>query len=129
MTVLLKTAAVAAIYITFSLILKSYRPEYVFFLRVCAVGIIIMIAAEGISDYVSELLAVISVFNIDSSHISLLLKAVGIALLSDFICDTLKDSGENSLAGVVSVSAKLIILSFTLPMISGLVAFCLKIME
>ena len=54
---------------------------------------------------------------------------VGISIVTDFICDTLKDNGEASLAGVVSISAKFMILYMTLPMLNGLIIFCLQLVE
>lgn len=129
MSTLVKLSAVAVIYICLSLILKTYRQEYVLFLRICTVGVMVLIASDFLAECIAQLTSVISIFNIEQSHIALLLKTVGIALISDFVCDTLKDSGENSLAGVVALVSKLIILSFSLPLITALTAFCLKIME
>ena len=129
MSVLIKASVIAMIFVCFSVILKSYRPEYVFILRICAVASIFLLMLDDISSFITNMLTAFSAFNISSVHIKLLLKSVGIAVITDFICDTLKDSGETSVAGVVALSAKFLILFMALPMINSLIIFCLKFVE
>ncbi|MCH5191850.1 MAG: hypothetical protein J1F23_06750 [Oscillospiraceae bacterium] len=129
MSVLIKASVIALIFACFSVILKSNRPEYVFILRIGTVAAIFFLMLDDISSFITNMLTAFSAFNIDSVHIALLLKSVGIAIITDFICDTLKDSGETSIAGVVALSAKFIILFMALPMINALIIFCLKFVE
>lgn len=129
MNILLKVAAMAIIYACFSSILKSYRPEYILLLRVATIALIFSVAVEGISDGISNILAAFTVFNIDSKHIELLLKVVGITVITDFLCDVLKDSGENSMAGIVTVAARIIVLVMCMPLINSLILFSLKMLE
>lgn len=129
MSVLIKASVIAIIFVCFSVILKSFRPEYVFILRICAVAAIFLLMLDDISSFISNMLTAFSAFNISSIHIKLLLKSVGIAVITDFICDTLKDSGETSIAGVVALSAKFLILFMALPMINALIIFCLEFVE
>lgn len=129
MNTLIKIAGIALIFLCLSIILKSYRPEYVFLMRVFAVVLISSLMLEDISAFISEALTAFTVFNINSQHINLLLKVTGTAIITDFVCDTLKDNGDSSLAGVVAVSAKFIILYMSLPIINALIIFCLKFIE
>ncbi len=129
MSILIKIGAVAIVYVGISAILKSQRPEYVFLTRICAVILVFLFIVEDIATFITNILSAFSAFNINSAHISLLLKVVGISIITDFICDTLKDNGEVSLAGVVSISAKFMILYMALPMLNGLIIFCLQLVE
>ncbi len=129
MSILIKIGAVAIIYVCITAILKSQRPEYVFLTRICAVILVFLFIVEDIAAFITNILSAFSAFNINSAHISLLLKVVGISIVTDFICDTLKDNGEASLAGVVSISAKFMILYMALPMLNGLIIFCLQLVE
>ncbi|MBQ3524225.1 MAG: hypothetical protein IJA43_07230 [Clostridia bacterium] len=113
----------------FSVILKSYRPEYVFLMRIFVVVLIFTLLIDDIAGFISNILSVFSVFNINIEHINLLLKVTGIAIITDFICDTLIDSGEKSLAGVVSISSKFLIIFLALPILNGLILFCIKFVE
>ena len=129
MSVLIKIGAVAIVYVCLATILKNLRPEYVFFIRICAVVLIFLFIIDEISEFIINILSAFSAFNISSAHISLLLKVVGISIVTDFLCDTLKDSGENSLSNVVSISSKFMILYLSLPLINGLIIFCLELIE
>lgn len=129
MSILIKIGAVALVYVCISAILKSQRPEYVFLTRICAVILVFLFIVEDIAAFITNILSAFSAFYINSAHISLLLKVVGISIVTDFICDTLKDNGEASLAGVVSISAKFMILYMALPMLNGLIIFCLQLVE
>lgn len=129
MSVLIKIAAISFVYVCLSSILKNQRPEYVFLLRICAVILVFLFIVNDIANFITNALSAFSAFNISSAHISLLLKVVGISVVTDFVCDTLKDSGENSLSSVVSVSSKFMILYMSLPLINGLIIFCLQLVE
>lgn len=129
MSIFLKIGAIALIYMCFSVILKSYRPEYVFLMRIFTVLLIFVLLFDDFRSFISNILSVFSVFNINIEHINLLLKVTGIAIITDFICDTLIDSGEKSLAGVVSISSKFLIIFLALPILNGLILFCIKFVE
>ena len=129
MSILLKIVAVAFVYVCLSTILKPHRPEYIFLIRICAVVIIFLFIVEDIANFITNILSAFSAFNISSVHISLLLKVVGISIVTDFVCDSLKDSGESSLSNVVSISSKFMILYMSLPLLNGLIIFCLQLVK
>ena len=129
MSTFLKIGIIALIYLFISVILKSYRPEYVFLMRVFAVVLVFATLVDDIARFISNILTIFTVFNIESEHINLLLKITGIAIITDFICDTLIDSGEKSLAGVVAISSKFLIIFLSLPILNGLILFCIKFVE
>lgn len=129
MSILFKIAAVAFVYVCLSTILKPQRPEYIFLIRICAVVIIFLFIVEDIANFITNILSAFSAFNISSAHVSLLLKVVGISIVTDFVCDSLKDSGESSLSNVVSISSKFMILYMSLPLLNGLIIFCLQLLK
>ena len=129
MNIFLKIGFVALIYLCFSVILKSYRPEYVLLMRIFAVVLIFSLLIDDISTFISNVLSIFSVFNIKSEHIKLLLKVTGVGIVTDFIYDTLIDAGEKSLAGIVSMSSKFLIIILSLPILNGLIVFCMKFVE
>lgn len=129
MSTFLKIGIIALIYLFISVILKSYRPEYVFLMRVFSVVLVFATLVDDIARFISNILSIFTVFNIESEHINLLLKITGIAIITDFICDTLIDSGEKSLAGVVAISSKFLIMFLSLPILNGLILFCIKFVE
>lgn len=129
MNIFLKIGFVSLIYLCFSVILKSYRPEYVLLMRMFTVILIFSLLIDDISTFISNVLSIFSVFNIKSEHIKLLLKVTGVGIVTDFICDTLIDAGEKSLAVIVSMSSKFLIIILSLPILNGLIVFCMKFVE
>ena len=104
MNIIVKIAVLIFTYIIFSSILKSYRPEYIFLLRIATVLLILIFSVDYLTEFITSYLTIFSIFNIDSAHISLLIKVVGIAILSDVISDNLKDTCEHSLSNIVIIS-------------------------
>ncbi|MBR5202263.1 MAG: hypothetical protein IKW45_03275 [Clostridia bacterium] len=129
MNIFIKIGIIAFLYICFSVTLKSYRPEYVFLMRIFTVILIFGLLIEDVTEFILNAFSVFSILNIKSEHINLLLKVTGIAIITDFICDTLTDSGEKSLASVVAASSKFLIIYLALPVLNGLIIFCLKFVE
>ena len=129
MNIIVKIAVLIFTYIIFSSILKSYRPEYIFLLRIATVLLILIFSVDYLTEFITSYLTIFSIFNIDSAHISLLIKVVGIAILSDVISDNLKDTGEQSLSNIVILVSKFIILFLTLPILNGIIVFCMKFID
>lgn len=129
MNIIVKIAVLIFTYIIFSSILKSYRPEYIFLLRIATVLLILIFSVDYLTEFITSYLTIFSIFNIDSAHISLLIKVVGIAILSDIISDNLKDTGEHSLSNIVILVSKFIILFLTLPIFNGIIIFCMKFID
>lgn len=129
MNIIVKIAVLIFTYIIFSSILKSYRPEYIFLLRIATVLLILIFSVDYLTEFITSYLTIFSIFNIDSAHISLLIKVVGIAILSDVISDNLKDTGEHSLSNIVILVSKFIILFLTLPIFNGIIIFCMKFID
>lgn len=129
MNILYKVAFIAIFFLIFSVILKNHRPEYVFLLRLVGIASIFFISIDYIVDFIESCTTLFSSFNLESSHLSLLLKIIAITLISDFISDTLSDNGESAMANVVIVLSKFIIIFYTLPVLNGIIIFCLKFID
>lgn len=124
MTVIIKITAVTLIFICCAVFIRQYRPEYTLLLRFSAIIIIVFLLLDEAQVLLKEFDYVFSQFNISVEHLTLLLKVGFVALLSDFIIDTLKDSGDNSLAGIVGVASRIVIISFSLPVLKGIIIIC-----
>lgn len=129
MTVILKLVGIAIVYLVLSVMLKEYRNEYVLLLRFAVSVIIIVIAADSIDNFLISMLSALDIFNIESEHIKTLLKVAGISIVTDFIYDSLMDSGETSIARLVSISSKLIIIGFSMPMLNSLIVLCAEMLK
>ncbi len=124
MSIILKISAVTLIFICCAVFIRQYRPEYVLLLRFSAIIIIVFLLIGEAEQFLDDLNEIFIQFNISTQHLLLLLKVGLVALLSDFIIDTLKDSGDNSLAGIVAVSSRIVIISLSIPILKGIIIIC-----
>lgn len=124
MTSLIKIAAVAVVFICCAVFIRQYRPEYTLLLRFTAIIIIVFLLLDEAKPLFDEFNEIFAQFNISSNNLALLLKVGFVALLSDFLIDTLKDSGDSSLAGIVGVASRIVIISFSLPVLKGIIIIC-----
>ena len=124
MTSLIKIAAVAVVFICCAVFIRQYRPEYTLLLRFTAIIIIVFLLLDEAKPLFDEFNEIFAQFNISSNNLALLLKVGFVALLSDFLIDTLKDSGDSSLAGIVAVASRIVIISFSLPVLKGIIIIC-----
>lgn len=111
-----------------ALVLKQHKPELSLFIAIAS-GVIILLMVTG------RLVAVVTVLddmarraNLDQAHLSVVLKAIGIAYITEFGAQVCKDAGENSIASKIELGGKIIILSLTLPILVGLIEVILQVL-
>lgn len=95
---------------TVSLILVLFSSALLFFKIVGSIGEITDTLKE-ITDNAGEL----------SSYLKLMLKVLGIALITQITADICRDCGETALAGQTEVAAKIIIVTMILPLFEAVV--------
>ena len=95
---------------TVSLILVLFSSTLLFFKIVASIGEITDTLKE-ITDNAGEL----------SSYLKLMLKVLGIALITQITADICRDCGETALAGQTEVAAKIIIVAMILPLFEAVV--------
>lgn len=104
--------------LTALLILKQYKPEWAVFLRLAVTVValsLILTVAGGILFYLRELTEGTGAQAGDSWEI--LLKALGVAFLTETAASICRDSGETGLAGWVEMAGKLELLLLSFPLI------------
>ena len=114
----LKIGGIALTGLSALLILRSYKPEWAVFLRVAvtvvSLGLVLSLAGTVMS-YVAELTSATEALEGESWGI--LLKALGLAFLTETAASVCRDSGEAGLATWVETAGKLEILLLSFPLI------------
>lgn len=65
---------------------------------------------------------------INNQFLGLLIKITGIAFLTEYAVSICKDSGETAIANKMDMGGKVIIISMSIPIISGLLETIIKIL-
>ncbi|MBP3572424.1 MAG: stage III sporulation AC/AD family protein [Clostridia bacterium] len=108
----------ATVGLTALLILRAYKPEWAPFLRmavtVVALGLTVALASTVLT-YITDLASATGA--LEGEEWSLLLKALGVAFLTETAASVCRDSGETGLATWVETAGKLEILLLSFPLI------------
>ena len=106
-------AIVAIIIIT---ALKPKNSEIALMLSISASILILLSVISSFSQVADTINNIIAVSGISIDYITILLKVIGICLLTEFTVNACKDSGSNSLANNVSLAGKILITVTSIPL-------------
>ena len=113
-----RIGGIATVGLAALLILRAYKPEWASLLRmavtVVALGLTLTLAATVLS-YVTELASATGA--LEGEGWPILLKALGVAFLTETAASVCRDSGEPGLATWVETAGKLEILLLSFPLI------------
>ena len=112
-----------------SVLLKEKNRTFAVVLSLLG-SVLLMAAAISELDAIVEKVRELSgASSVSLAYIKLMLKALGITLMTQFVADICRDNGENALAGVTETVAKIAVVAMLLPLfetIIGVVGGLLK---
>ena len=116
-----KIAAVVVCGILAYVLLKQFRPEFaVLSEAVCGVVLLFML-----SDELESVLALFDGLLLESGlareYLSILLKALGAALVVQYTADLSRDAGDSAAAAQIEFAGKVIMAASSIPLIEGVV--------
>lgn len=110
------------------IILKQYKPEFVIYVSLITGALILGIILSKISGVVELLTNLANKTAINNQFLTLLIKITGIAFLTEFAVSICKDSGETAIANKMDMGGKVVIVSMSIPIISGLLETIIKVL-
>lgn len=128
MDIVVKIIGVGLIALVISMVLKQYKPDMSIYISLIAGCIIMFMVIDKLGNIVQLLKTVASKIEINNGFLDILLKITGIAILSEIAISLCKDAGESSLANKIEIGTKVIIISFSIPIISSLLELVIKIL-
>jgi stage III sporulation protein AD len=99
-----------------AIFIKKYNSEGAFQISLITGLIILIYLLDYLLYAVDYIKDIVNKYNLPFEYMSLVLKVIGIAYLSEFAVNLLKDAGENSIAAKVEMAGKIIIVVFSLPL-------------
>lgn len=131
--ILLRSVGIAVIALIALAVLKNLSDGLSSLVRVGAVLLLFGIVIFELADTVGALKDIFSsVGTLEpavAEMIGVMLKALGIALISRLCADVCRECGENGIAQGVEMVAGVLILSLSLPIITEILKFAVKILE
>ncbi len=115
-----KLLGVAAVGVVAYGLLKAYKPEYAVLSEVgCAAALFFLISGEleSVTAFFTDTL---SASGIDLSFSDILLKTLGVALVTQFAADAARDNAQQALAQKIEFAGKVLILALALPVLKAI---------
>ena len=114
MTVM-QIAGVALISIAALAIIRTYRPDLALQLSI-AVCVVILVAVVGnIAEIKSVVDEMLIGYGLDTLHIKVIFKVIGIAYIAQFAADACRDAGESAIASKVELAGRVLIVATAMP--------------
>lgn len=99
------------------LVLQQYKSSLGIFV-VTAFGVLVMVQiADSLQQIIQTLLQVSVQAGIHTAYLTTMIKMIGIAWLTEFLCQTCRDAGSSALAVKIEFAAKVSILLLIFPML------------
>jgi stage III sporulation protein AD len=110
------------------LIMKQLKGELAALVRVGGVLIIFGALALFAADIITDVTGLVFTEGL-SGYARIMMKALGLALVSRICSDICRDMGETTVAGGIELGGRLAILSLCLPLIGELMGYAKGLME
>ena len=108
--------AVAVIAAFLAAVLRRYTPEHGLALGLAAGSIIVVAALSEALPLFRQLKVLLDRSGASNEYIGVLMRALGICLLTELAADTCRDAGEQGLASKAELVGKLALLTVALPL-------------
>ena len=105
-----------------TVILRGIRPDFAVFTGIATALILLGTSISAISSVIKSI-AMLSNETGFSLYTTLILKTLGIALISQMTADVCRECGSASIASKVEFSAKIMILSLCIPILQTLLEY------
>ena len=113
---MIKIALISLTALILIVILKRTNKEFAFILSIAAAVILFGIVINDFAEVINRIYEISSQLDNLNSYIMLMVKILGITLITQFIVDLCKDSGENALASQTEITSKILILVMVMPL-------------
>ncbi len=94
----------------------------------CSVGLLLSLLGAA-SSVISTVNNIVAATGISTGYIAVLLKVIGICLLTEFTANTCRDAGSQSLASNVTLAGKLLVTVTALPLYTNILNTVLSILQ
>lgn len=109
--------------------LRPKNGEIAIMLGVSCSVIILLSVFSQVSAVMDTVNNIIAVSDISTGYVAILLKVIGICLITEFAVNTCKDAGSQSLANNVSLAGKIMVTVTSLPLYADILNTVLSLVK
>lgn len=112
-----------------TVLLRDYNKTVSMIVMLATALIIFIYAADGISGIFGYIAEISSGAESAAEYIKLMMKVLGITLITQFVSDMCRDAGENTLANQTETAAKIIVVLMVLPLFESVLNIITGLLE
>lgn len=105
-----------------SLLLRNYNRTFAIIVSIAGSAILFLLVSHQLSEIISQISSISSSINSTAPYIKLMMKVLGITLVTQFVVDICRDNGENALASMTETVAKILVVSIVLPLFETIIS-------
>lgn len=122
-------AAAAVTAAVFAALLRKTNPELSLILVIACSVVLLLWALASASGILENLNSMITSAGLRADYIAILLKVIGICLVTEFAVNVCRDSGSSALAGNLSLAGKLLITLTAMPLYNDIFQTILSLLQ
>lgn len=112
-----------------SVFLRNYNKTFSTVIIIAASVLIFFQVLSGFSDVFSSIKSISQNIKPVAEYIKLMIKVLGITLISQFVADMCRDCGESALASTTELGAKIIVITMILPLFETVIKIVTGLIE
>ena len=105
---------------------RRYKAEYGVLAGLATVMVILFFVMDALTQTLDEIRLVTERCGVDARYVTAVVKVVGIAYVTEFAADLLRDGGEGAVASKVQMAGKVFILWLTVPIVREFLEVCIN---
>lgn len=126
---MIRLAGISLVGIILYTLVKKYSPEYSVLVEMGSIVLVVWIAFPYICDVIDFYYEYIGASGIDGDYLKIVIKALGVGLITQFCSDICRDSGEGALASKVELCGKAVMLAMAVPMAKAILEFAYSVIN
>lgn len=103
-----------------SLMLRQYRPEYAVFVSLGCSVVALLWVLQGIAQVMDQLERLFQGSLLSQELVTVVMKCLGVCVLTELAGQTCRDAGENAIAAKVELAGKVTLVLVSLPLFERL---------
>ena len=111
------------------LIVKEQKPMFAFLIATMTSITIFMMLISKIGAVIQVLTRLASCSGMDAIHLKTVLKIIGIAYVTEFGSQIVRDAGQEGIASKIEFAGKVLIITFAVPIITVIIETVMKLMS
>lgn len=109
-----------------SMTVKQYKKEYAVLVGLATVLCILFFTLDTLEEAIASVMLITEKSGVDTRYFVAVMKVVGVAYITQFGAEILRDGGEGAIALKVELAGKIFILGLTLPIITEFLEVCVN---